>query len=164
MTGFDFVVIAILLLSSLIGLWRGLVHELMALLGWPFAFVLCKLFAGDIASFLPLKQETARLAGGYALMFIAGLILWSVLTMLLAKLLKVVGSGWSDRLLGGLFGIVRGVLLLLVVVWMVGLTNYSEHPFWRNAITSKPLQEVALMTKSWLPDSIAQRIHYGIRN
>jgi Uncharacterized membrane protein, required for colicin V production len=164
MTGFDFVVIGILLLSSLLGLWRGLVYELMAMLGWPLAFVLSRLFAGDIASLLPLKQEAARIAGAYALVFIAALILWSVLTSLLSKLLKAAGSGWSDRVLGGLFGVLRGGIVLLVLVWMVGLTNYFEQPFWREALTSKTLEDAALLTKSWLPDSVAQRIHYGIRN
>jgi|WetSurMetagenome_2_1015567.scaffolds.fasta_scaffold17582_3 membrane protein required for colicin V production len=164
MTGFDFVVIGILLLSALLGLWRGLVHELMALLGWPFALILCKLFAGDLAPLLPLKQDTARLVVAYALVFIAALIVWSVLTRLLAKLLKAVGTGWSDKLLGGLFGLVRGAMLLLVLVWMVGLTNYFQKPFWRDALTTGTLERAALLTRSWLPDSVAQRIHYGIRN
>lgn len=163
MTGFDFVVIGILLLSSLLGLWRGLVHELMALLGWPFALVLCKLLAGHLAPLLPLKEEDARIVTAYALVFIAALIVWSVLTRLLAKLLKVVGSGWSDKVMGGVFGAVRGGLLLLVMVWVVGLTNYYERPFWRNALTTAPLENAAMLTKVWLPDSIAQRIHYRIR-
>jgi membrane protein required for colicin V production len=163
MTGFDFVVIGILLLSSLLGLWRGLVHELMALLGWPFALILCKLLAGHLAPLLPLKEEGARVVGAYALVFIAALIVWSVLTRLLARLLKAVGSGWSDKLLGGLFGLVRGALILLVLAWLVGLTNYYQQPFWRNALTSRTLENAALLTKVWLPDSIAQRIHYGIR-
>jgi membrane protein required for colicin V production len=163
MTGFDFVVAGILLLSSLLGLWRGLVHELMALLGWPFSLVLCKLLSGDIAPLLPLKQEAARMIGAYVLVFIAALIVWSVLTRLLVKLLKVVGSGWSDKVLGGLFGVVRGGISLLVLVWMIGLTNYSLKPFWRDALTTKTLEEAAIMTKAWLPDSVGQRIHYGIR-
>ncbi len=164
MTGFDFVVVGILLLSALLGLWRGLIHELMAMLGWPLAFVLSKLFAGDIAPLLPLKQEAARVAGAYALVFIAALIGWAVLTTLLAKLLKAAGSGWSDKVLGGLFGVLRGGMLLLVLVWMVGLTNYFEQPFWRDALTTRTLENAALLTKSWLPDSIAQRIHYGIHS
>ena len=164
MNGLDFVVIGILLFSLLLGLWRGLVHELMALLGWPIAFVLCKLFAGNIAPLLPLKEESARIAGAYAMVFIAALIVWSVLTRMLSKLLKAVGSGWSDRMLGGLFGVLRGGMMLLVLVWMVGLTNYFQQPFWRDALTSKTLEDAALLTKAWLPDSIAQRIHYRIRS
>jgi membrane protein required for colicin V production len=65
--------------------------------------------------------------------------------------------------LGGFFGLLRGGMVMLVLVWMVGLTNYFEQPFWRNALTSKTLEDAALLTKSWLPDSVAQRIHYGIR-
>jgi membrane protein required for colicin V production len=164
MNGLDWVVIGILLLSLLLGLWRGLVHELMALLGWPLAFVLSKLFAGDIAPFLPLKQEASRLAGAYALVFIAALIVWSVLTRLISKLLKTAGSDWSDRVLGGLFGALRGGLVLLVLVWLVGLTNYYQQPFWRDALTSKMLEDAALQTKAWLPDSISQRIHYQIHS
>jgi membrane protein required for colicin V production len=164
MNGLDFVVTGILLLSLLLGLWRGLVHELMAMLGWPVAFVLSKLFADDIAPLLPLKQEAARIAGAYALVFVAVLIVWSVLTRLLSKLLKAAGSDWSDRVLGGLFGVLRGGLVLLVLGWIVGLTNYYQQPFWRDALTSKTLEDAALLTKAWLPDSIAQRIHYRIHS
>lgn len=163
MTGFDFVVIGILLLSSLFGLWRGLVHELMALLGWPFALVLCRLLAGHLAPLLPLKEEGARIVAAYVLVFIAALIVWSILTRLLARLLKVVGSGWSDKVLGGLFGVVRGALILLALGWLVGLTNYYQRPFWRDALTTPALESAALLTKAWLPDGVAQRIHYGKR-
>lgn len=164
MTGLDFVVIGILLLSLLLGLWRGLVHEVMALLGWPLAFVLSKLFAGNIAPLLPLKQEAARIAGSYVLVFIAVLIVWGVLARLLSKFLKAAGSGWLDSVLGGLFGVLRGVLVVLVLVWMAGLTSFFQQPFWRDALTSKTLEDAALLTKAWLPDSIAQNIHYRIRS
>jgi membrane protein required for colicin V production len=160
MNGLDFVVTGILLLSLLLGLWRGLIHEVMALLGWPLAFVLSKLFAGDIAPLLPLQQEATRIAVSYALVFIVVLIVWSVLARLLSKLLKVMGSGWMDRVMGGLFGLVRGVLVVLVLVWLVGLANFSGQPFWRDAIMSKKLEDTALLTRPLLPDSIAQRIHY----
>lgn len=164
MNGLDFVVIGILLFSLLLGLWRGLVYEVMALLGWPLAFLLSKLFAGNIAPLLPLKQEASRIAVSYALVFIAALIVWGVLARLLSKLLKAAGSGWSDRVLGGLFGVLRGGVVLLVLMWMAGLTNFFEQPFWRDALTSKTLEDAALLTKAWLPDSIAQRIHYRIRS
>jgi len=164
MTGFDFAVTGILLVSMLLGLWRGLIYEVMALLGWPLAFVLSKLFVGDVASLLPLVPESSRVALSYGLMFIAVLIVWAVLTRLLSKLLKVAGAGWADRVLGGLFGILRGGLVVLVLVWLVGLTNYSGHPFWRGALASRTLEDAALLTRTWLPDVIAQRVHFGIRS
>lgn len=164
MTGFDFAVIAIFLISLALGVWRGLVYEVLSLLGWPLAFVLSKLFAADIAPMMPGEQETLRMALSYAAVFIAVLIVWSVLVWLLSRLVKAAGLGWLDSVLGSLFGLVRGALVVLVLVWLGGLTHFPEQPFWRDAQTSRAAEDVALWSKVWLPDNIAQRIHYGIRS
>ncbi len=120
MTGFDFAVIAILLVSLLLGLWRGLIYEVLSLAGWPIAFVLSRLFAGSVAPMMPGGQETIRMALAYAAVFVAALIVWGVLAWLLSRLVKAVGLGWLDRSLGGLFGALRGVLVILVMVWLAG--------------------------------------------
>ena len=164
MTGFDFAAIAILLISLLLGLWRGLVYEVLSLLGWPLAFVLSKLFAGNVAPLLPMAQEPVRITVAYALVFVAALIVWSVLVWLLSRLVKAIGLGWLNSALGGLFGLLRGVLVVLVLVWLAGLTHIPEQPFWRTAHLARTAEDAALLTKALLPDSIAQRIRYGIRN
>jgi len=74
MSGFDSAVAGILLVSLLLGLWRGLVYEVLSLLGWPIAFVLSRMFAGEIAPLMPLMQEEARIALAYAVM----LVVWSI--------------------------------------------------------------------------------------
>jgi membrane protein required for colicin V production len=163
MTWFDFAVMAILLVSLTLGVWRGLVYEVLSLAGWPIAFVLSRLYAGEIAPLMPLMQETMRLALAYAVVFIAALIVWGMLAWLFSRLVKAVGLGWLDRMMGALFGALRGVLVILALVWLAGLTSIPEQPFWRGAQTSRAVESVALLTKAWLPDSIAQRIHYGVR-
>lgn len=163
MTAFDFAVIVVFLISLLFGLWRGLVYEVLSLLGWPLAFVLSRMFAGDVAPMMPGAQEATRMALAYAAVFIVALIVWAVLVWLVSKLVKAVGLGWLDRILGGLFGIVRGGLVVLVLVWLAGLTQIPEHLFWRSAQTSKMAEDAALLTKAWLPDNIARHIHYGVR-
>lgn len=168
MTGFDFAVAGILLVSLLLGLWRGLVYEVLSLLGWPVAFVLSRLFAGDVAPLIPMPvlsndegtQALVRIAVAYAAVFVAALVVWGVLAWLVSKLVKAVGLGWLDRMLGGMFGLLRGGLVVLVLVWLAGLTHIPEQPFWRTAQTSKAAEGVALFTKVWLPDNIAARIHY----
>jgi membrane protein required for colicin V production len=162
MNGLDYAVIGILLLSMLLGLWRGLLYEVLSLLGWPIAIVLSKLSVGSIAPLLPIEQEEMRIATAYALVFIAALIAWGILARLIARLLKAIGSDWTDRAMGGLFGIVRGGLVVLVLVWLAGLTRIPEKAFWSGSLTGKTLEDVALLTKAWLPDNIAQRIHYRI--
>jgi len=164
MTGFDFAVIAILLVSLLFGLWRGLVYEVLSLIGWPVAFLLSRLFAGDVAPMMPGAQETMRVTLAYAVVFVAALIVWGALAWLLSRLVKAVGLGWLDRVLGGLFGVLRGGLVILVLVWLAGMTSVPEQTFWRAAQTSKTAEDVALLTKVWLPDNIAQRVRYRIRS
>ena len=164
MTGFDFAVMAILLVSLLFGLWRGLVYEVLSLMGWPVAFVLSKLFAGSVAPMMPGTQETMRVTLAYAVVFVAALIVWGVLAWLLSRLVKAVGLGWLDRMLGGLFGVLRGGLVMLALVWLAGMTAVPEQPFWRDAQMSKTAEDAALLTKVWLPDNIAQRVRYRIRS
>ena len=164
MTGFDFAILTILLVSLLLGLWRGLVYEVLSLAGWPIAFMLSKLFANSIMPLLPLQQEAMRIAVAYIVVFAAALIVWGVLVWLLVRLVKAVMLGWLDSVMGGLFGVLRGGLVILALVWLAGLTHIPDRPFWHNAHTSKIAEDVALLTKAWLPDNIAQRIRYGVRS
>jgi len=169
MTGVDFAVIGVLLVSMLLGLWRGLIYEVMALLGWPLAFVLSRLFVDDLVAMLPSMVETSLpptvqdlsfAAASYVLVFIAVLIGWSMLARLLSKMMKAAGAGWTDKFWGGFFGVLRGGMVVLVLVWLFGLTSIPRHPVWREALLGATLKDVALMTKGWLPDIIAQRIDY----
>lgn len=164
MTEFDFAVMAIMLVSLLLGLWRGLMHEVLSLLGWPIAFMISNVYADSIAGLIPLAQGTFRLTMVYILIFAVVLIAWGMLAMMLARLLKAMGAGWSDRMLGGLFGILRGALVVLVLVWLAGMTAMPEQQFWRNAQMSKVAEDVALWTKAWLPDSVAHSVHYRVRS
>ncbi|MGA8865136.1 MAG: CvpA family protein [Gallionella sp.] len=163
MNGLDFAVIAIVLVSMLLGLWRGLLYEVLSVLGWPFAIILSKLSATSVAPLLPIGQEDMRVTAAYALVFIAALIAWGLLTRLVAKLLEAIGSDWSDRAMGGVFGAIRGVLVVLVLVWLAGLTRVPDQPFWRASLSGRTLENIAIPTKTWLPESIAQRIHYRTR-
>ena len=122
------------------------------------------MYADALAQYLPVKQEMLRTTGAYALVFIAVMIVWGVLVWALCKLLRAIGLGRLDRMLGGLFGVFRGVLVVLAVVWLAGVTDIPERPFWRDAQMSKTAEDVALLAKAWLPENIAQRIHYRARN
>lgn len=164
MTVIDFVVIAILLVSLLIGLWRGLLNEVLSLLGWPVAFILSRLSAESIAPLLPMLEEPMRVMAAYALVFIVALIAWGILARMASKLLKAMGSDWTDRAMGGVFGVVRGVLVVLVLTWLAGLTRVPEQQFWRGALTTRALEDIALLTKAWLPGDIEKRVHFGTRS
>ncbi len=160
MTNFDYTIIGIMLLSCSLGLWRGLVYEVLSLLGWPLAFMLSRQFAGKLEPLLPVSLETARITLAYALVFIASLILWSILVWLFTKLIHAVGLNMLDSLLGGLFGLMRGALIILLLVWLAGATSIPAQDFWREAKFSGVAEKTAQFAKVVLPDNIAQRIHY----
>lgn len=164
MNGVDFAVVGILLLSLAIGLWRGFVHEALSLLGIPLAFVLSKMYVDPLAQLLPMEQESMRMMVAFAVLFIVAILVWSALVWVIARLVKAAGLGWPNSVLGGLFGLVRGVFVVLALVWLAGMTYFPERPFWREAQMSRTLEDAALLTKVWLPGDIAQRIHYGDRS
>lgn len=160
MTSFDYAIIGIMLVSFSLGLWRGLVYEVLSLLGWPLAFLLSRQFAGKLEPMLPVSVETARVALAYALVFIAALILWGMLVWLFTKLIHAVGLNVLDSILGGLFGLMRGALVILVLVWLAGATSIPAQHFWREAKFSGVAEQAAQFARVVLPDNIAQRINY----
>ena len=164
MTGFDYAVIGIMLISLSLGVWRGLIYEVLSLLGWPIAFFLSRTFAGKVESLLPVGQAEIRIAVAYVLVFIAALIVWGLIVWLITSLVKAAGMGVLDSLLGSLFGLLRGLLIILVLVWLAGLSSIPERDIWTQAKSSHIAENVALYTKVWLPDNISHRIHYRNRN
>jgi len=162
MTWFDYTVIAIVILSALLGYWRGLVYEILSLVGWVVAGIVARLFAAKAAPYMPaaLGAEAVRTAAAFTLLFIGTLIIGGIVAWMLSKLFKWVGLGWLDSLLGVVFGVLRGVLVVLALVLLAGLTGFPKEPFWRDAALSKPLEKVALAAKDLLPENVAQRVHY----
>ena len=116
MTAFDYAVVAILAVSVLLGLWRGVVSEILALVAWVVAFLAARAEAAEVANWLAphVAEPALRLAAAYVLVVVGVLLVFAVLRLLLKLLLKAVGLGILDRLLGAAFGALRGVLVLLV--------------------------------------------------
>lgn len=164
MTVFDYGLIAVLLISLVLGLWRGLVYEVLSLLGWPLAFVLAKRFSPDALPLIPGGDETVRTSLAYAAVFVIVILLWAGLVWMLSRFIRAIGMRWIDSVLGAVFGALRGALVVLVLVWLAGMTEMPGQPFWQQAQTSRFAESVALQGKVWLPEDISRRIHYGSRN
>jgi membrane protein required for colicin V production len=161
MTGFDFALIGIILLSTILGAWRGLVYEVLTLIGWPLAFIISNRLYGKVELKLPIDQELVRIIVAYLAIFFVVLLIWGLLIWVLAHLVQMTGLSVFDEFLGSLFGFLRGLLIVLVMVWLAGLTTIPERPFWRNAKFSHKMQEIAMQTKIFLPENIAARIQYS---
>ena len=124
----DWVFVGVLLLSVLIGAWRGFIYELLSLLGWIAAFVVALWLAPAVAGWLPMgnASQPLRYAVGFALLFIVSVFVAGMLAALARKLVAAVGLRPADRFLGTAFGVMRGVVIVLairVVFLMVPLTH-----------------------------------------
>lgn len=162
MTVFDYVVIAVVGLSILLSVIRGLVREVLALLAWVVAFLAANFFAGPLATLLPdeMSNVEVRLLVGFGAAFVVVLLSMSLLAMFAANLVKNAGLGVEDRVLGGVFGLARGMLVIVVLVLLAGLTALPKQPVWREAVFSKPLESFVGRVKPWLPGGLSQRITY----
>lgn len=117
----DWVILVVLGLSILLSLWRGFAREAMSLAGWVLAFVLANLFVDQLASMLAglVENITGRYVLAYVAIFGGTLMVSGVAGLLAAKIMKVTGLSVLDRLLGTVFGFARGVILVLVVVFVL---------------------------------------------
>ena len=161
MTWFDYAVIASVGLSVLLAVIRGAVREIAALAGWAAALILSGLFAQELAQWLPIAlSPMLKAVIAYLVIFLGVLLLSGLAGVLLAKLFRAAGLGFTDRAVGALFGLVRGVLIVFVAVMLAGLTSLPREPFWREAALSGPIETAVLAAKPALPKDLAQRFRY----
>lgn len=153
----DGVLGGVLLVSLVVGAWRGLVHELMSLAGWLAAFALSQWLAQDVSEWLPVWREAAapvRYAVAFVLVFVASVFAASWVAWLLRKLVDTTGLRPADRALGALFGLARGVLVLLVLTVLVHLLGMQREAWWQNAQLTPALQVVLAGVKPLLPAAV----------
>jgi membrane protein required for colicin V production len=158
-TSFDYAVIAVIVLSALVGWWRGFMYELFSLIGWIAAYIVASTFSAQALPYVPVAvgPDNIRSAAAFAALFIATLIAGALFAWFLARLAKFAGLGGMDGKFGAIFGMMRGVLVVIALVWLGGLTHLPQMPFWRNALSSKPLHRAALYAKDYLPAEVAKK-------
>jgi len=136
MVALDWIFLGLLLLSMVMGAWRGLVYEVLSLLSWVAAFFLAQFFAQTVAAHLPMagSSETIRYAAGFVLVFIAAVFAGSIVTWLISRLFQVAGLRPADRILGAVFGAMRGVVVLLVFAVLVAMTPLQGDAWWTESV------------------------------
>lgn len=157
----DYIILAVLALSILVGLWRGLISEVLALVIWIAAFWVAWMFGPEVARHFEqtITLPSARIIAGYALCFVAVLILGALLRFAISKLVESTGLSGTDRLLGMLFGFARGVLLVSLLVFLVGFTAFTRDPWWQQSVLLPQFQHVAAWLGQQVPPSVRDYIH-----
>ena len=162
MTIFDYLVLFVLVSSVIISTLRGLVKEILSLLGWIVAFVVANMYGAKLAPMLPelVPGETARLIAAFIILFLGVRVLMGLLSLAIGALITASGLSLADRGLGGLFGLGRGIVIVLAAVILCGMTSIPQQDFWRNALFSPMAETGARTVKPFLPAALAQHVKY----
>ena len=159
MTPFDWIVLAIVLLSTLLAFSRGVIRELIALCAWVLGLVAAIAFAPMLGALLP--DIPGRYVIAFALILIAALVAGALIAWPLWRAVHAVGLGFVDRFLGSIFGFVRGIVLLLAFVFVAGLTQLPREAWWQNSAFVPPLVAGVFALRPHLPAEIAGRLDYS---
>jgi len=152
----DYIILAVLGVSVLIGLWRGLISEVLALVIWIAAFWVAWTFGPSVAGYFEhsITLPSARIAAGYGICFIAVLILGALVRFLVSKLVEGTGLSGTDRLLGMVFGFARGVLLVTLAVFLLGFTAFVRDPWWSDSVLLPQFKGMAAWLGERVPDNV----------
>ena len=162
MTAFDYTVIAIVALSVLLSLLRGAVREIMALVSWIGSFLIALHLAPKLSVLLPstVNHPWGRLAVAFIVLMLLSLLFFTFVTMALGHVVRGLKLGYWDRAFGVLFGVARGLVILVGMVLVAGMTELPREPAWRDALFSAPLVGLAKNARAFLPAAVAQRIRF----
>lgn len=153
----DWIVLAVLLGSFLLGAWRGFVFEILSLLSWIAAVLVAQLFAGPVSAVLPMggSNDSLRYVAGFVLVFIVTIFACNFVASLIRRLVTAAGLRPIDRVLGAIFGVFRALVLALVVGLMAQLTSLSNTVWWKDSVSGPVMTEAVGAIRPVLPDRIA---------
>ena len=154
----DIAVVALLLLSVLIGLTRGVVFELLSLAGWVAAYLVARSFTPWLQPSIPVGEPGSVLnhAIAFACVFLGSLVVWSLGARLVRAAIRATPLSAVDRLLGALFGALRGMIVLLVLAALIALTPLHRSVAWQESIAAAWLDAAVQGLKAWWPGAISQ--------
>lgn len=161
----DGIILGVLALSVLIGLFRGLVSEILSLVIWIAAFWVTWKFGPMVSAQLEhtIALPSLRYAVGYGVCFVAVLILGALVRFAMRRLIWSTGLSGIDRLFGVLFGFVRGVLIVTLLVFLVGLTGLTREPWWQQSVLLPQFQGAAAWLGQNVPASISTSVSEHLR-
>jgi membrane protein required for colicin V production len=161
-TIFDYLVLLILICSVVISIVRGLVKEILSLIGWVISLLAANAYGQGLSELLPasIPGTATRLIVAFVALFVVTKIVMALLNKAIGGLIDAAGLSLADRGLGGLFGLARGLVIVLTIVLLCGTTAIPQQAFWKKALLS-PLAETAAHTAApFLPGEFARHVQF----
>ena len=142
----DIVIVGIIVLSALFSLIRGFVREALSLAGWLASFWVALTFAGDLAELFlsEISTPSLRVAVAFTILFVLTLVIMALINKLAGQLVKKSGLTGTDRMIGMIFGVIRGALIVSVLVLLAGFTTMPQDSWWQESVLIDVFHEFAI--------------------
>lgn len=152
----DYAIIGVIVVSCLISIIRGFVREALSLLVWAGAVWLALSFSGDIADIFKeeIKNPLVRLGIGFVLIFFSTLVVGAILSVLITMLVDKTGLTGTDRVLGMVFGAIRGVLVISVLLLLVKFSSMPQDTWWKESKLIVQFEPLELWLQDFMQDQI----------
>jgi len=159
----DYLIIGIILLSSGISIVRGFIKEVLSLASWALAFWVALMFYPHVSTLLAdyIVTPSIRLFTAFSSLFIVTLILAALVNHLISEIVQKTGLTGTDRSLGVVFGLVRGVAIVTLLVLIAGATPMPNDNWWQNSLLLEHFEQLAVWVRNFLPSDIAEYIHFS---
>ncbi|MBI3560744.1 MAG: CvpA family protein [Gammaproteobacteria bacterium] len=162
MTWVDFLIIGVVLVSAVIGLVRGFVKEALSIVGWIASLLIAWQFTDGLANLLSnwIKTPNLQFLVGFVTLFLLSMLIFALIIFFATKLIQRTGLTAADRTIGIVFGVLRGVFVVLLLVGVAGLTTLPQSDGWRGSLTVNRFQTLTVWLSGYLPASIAKNFIY----
>ena len=159
----DYAILAIVGISGVISLMRGFIREALSLAGWIAAFWIALAFSGRVAAWMDgyVSVPSVRVGIAFAAIFFGVLLVCGIVLRLAGLLVERTGMSGTDRTLGIVFGVLRGIVIAGLLVLLAGLTPLPLDPWWDQSIFLPHFVELANELRAFLPPEIQQQIRFG---
>jgi membrane protein required for colicin V production len=154
----DYAIIGIIAISALISVTRGFVREVLSLMAWIAAFWVALSFSQEAAVYLEphIEADTARHVVAFVGLFLVTLIVVALINYLVVQLIEKTGVSGTDMVLGMVFGIARGIVIVGLMVLLAGVTALPQEPWWQESLLIDHFVSLALWIRDFLPPDLAQ--------
>lgn len=155
----DLIIIVIIVISALISLVRGFVKESISLASWVVAGFIALRYFTALADLLEpyIESPTIRSGTGFAILFVCSLIVGAVINFMASQLVSKTGLSGTDKSLGVVFGAARGIIIVIMLVLLAGLTPMPSESWWKESTMVEYFTSMAGWIKDILPDDVASR-------
>jgi membrane protein required for colicin V production len=158
----DYVILGIILISAIIGLFRGFIKEAFSLGTWVVAIIIALRFSQQASIYLAdyIEVPSMRIAAAFILLLLLTLILGAMLSYLVSQIVDKTGLTGTDRFAGFLFGIGRGMVVMSVLVLLAGLTPLPQDPWWVESALFGSFQDLSVWLREQIPEGLSGYFSY----